>query len=89
MPNQTLDPRYWGMLKLWTKVVFNEGQGVFLLRSNMQLNMSKTAGFNNQIFVLSSTFQLGFHIRVNECLIAQKNEYFLKIALWLNNMVMK
>ena len=56
------------------KVDFNVGRGVYMLPSNMQLRMSKVAGFNNEVFVWRPTFKLDHNTKVNHCLMAQQKQ---------------
>ena len=58
--------RYQGVLEhAISKVDFSVGGGIYMLPSNMNLNINKTQGFNNKILISESTYKLGLNNRVN------------------------
>ena len=58
--------RYQGVLEhAMSKVDFSVGGGVYMLPSNMNLNINKTQGFNNNILISESSYKLGLNNRVN------------------------
>ena len=58
--------RYQGVLEhAMSKVDFSVGGGIYMLSSNMNLNINKTQGFSNKILISESSYQLGLNIRVN------------------------
>ena len=58
--------RYQGVLEhAMSKVDFSVGGGIYMLPSNMNLNINKTPGFNNKILVAESSYELGLNNRVN------------------------
>ena len=58
--------RYQGVLKhAMSKVDVSVGGGIYMLPSNMNLNISKTQGFNNDILIAESSYKLGLNNRVN------------------------
>ena len=48
-----------------SKVDFSVGGGIYMLPSNMNLNINKTQGFNNKIVISESSYKLGLNNRVN------------------------
>ena len=48
-----------------SKVDFSVGGGIYMLPSNMNLNINKTQGFNNKILISESSYKLGLNNRVN------------------------
>ena len=48
-----------------SKVDFSVGGGVYMLPSNMNLNINKTQGFNNNILISESSYKLGLNNKVN------------------------
>ena len=44
---------------------FFVGGGIYMLPSNMNLNINKTQGFNNKILISESSYKLGFNNKVN------------------------
>ena len=58
--------RYQGVLEhAMSKVDFSVGGGIYMLPSNMNLNINKTQGFNNKILISESSYKLGLNNRVN------------------------
>ena len=58
--------RYQGVLEhAMSKVDFSVGGGVYMLPSNMNLNINKTQGFNNDILISESSYKLGLNSKVN------------------------
>ena len=58
--------RYQGVLEhAMSKVDFSVGGGVHMLPSNMNLNINKTQGFNNNILISESWYKLGLNNKVN------------------------
>ena len=58
--------RYQGVLEhAMSKVDFSVGGGIYMLPSNMNLNINKTQGFNNNILIAESSYKLGLSNRVN------------------------
>ena len=58
--------RYQGALEhAMSKVDFSVGGGIYMLPSNMNLNINKTQGFNNKILISESSCKLGLNNRVN------------------------
>ena len=58
--------RYQGFLEhAMSKVDFSVGAGIYMLPSNMNLNINKTQGFNNKILTSESSYKLGLNNRVN------------------------
>ena len=58
--------RYQGVLEhAMSKVDFSVGGGIYMLPSNMNLNINKTQGFNNNILIAESSYKLGLNNRVN------------------------
>ena len=58
--------RYQGVLEhAMSKVAFSVGGGVYMLPSNMNLNINKTQGFNNNILISESLYKLGLSNKVN------------------------
>ena len=58
--------RYQGVLEhAMSKVDFSVGGGVYMLPSNMNLNINKTQGFNNNILISESSYKLGLNNKVN------------------------
>ena len=52
--------RYQGVLEhTMSKVDFSVGGGVYMLPSNMNLNINKTQGFNNNILISETSYKLG------------------------------
>ena len=47
------------------KVDFSVGGGVYMLPSNMNFNINKTQGFNNNILISESSYKLGLNNKVN------------------------
>ena len=48
-----------------SKVDFSVGGGVYMLPSNMNLNINKTQGFNNNILISESSYKLDLNNKVN------------------------
>ena len=58
--------RYQGVLEhAMSKVDFSVGGGIYMLRSNMNLNINKIQGFNNKMLISESSYKLGLNNRVN------------------------
>ena len=58
--------RYQGVLEhAMSKVDFSVGGGIYMLPSNMNLNINKTQGFNNKILIFESSYKLGLNNKVN------------------------
>ena len=58
--------RYQGVLEhAMSKVDFSVGGGIYMLPSNMNLNINKTQGFNKKILISDSSYKLGFNNKVN------------------------
>ena len=58
--------RYQGVLEhAMSKVDFSVGGGIYMLPSNMNLNINKTQGFNNKILISESLYKLGLNSKVN------------------------
>ena len=58
--------RYQGVLEhAMSKVDFSVGGGVYMLPRNMNLNINKTQGFNNNILISESSYKLGLNNKVN------------------------
>ena len=58
--------RYQGVLEhAMSKVDFSVGGGIYMLPSNMNLNINKTQGFNNKILISESSYKLGLNNKVN------------------------
>ena len=58
--------RYQGVLEhAMSKVDFSVRGGIYMLPSNMNLNINKTQGFNNNILIAESLYKLGLNNRVN------------------------
>ena len=58
--------QYQGVLEhAMSKVDFSVGNGIYMLPSNMNLNINKTKGFNNEILISESSYKLGVNHRVN------------------------
>ena len=58
--------RYQGVLEhAMSKVDFSVGAGIYMLPSNMNLNINKTQGFNSNILIAESSYKLGLNNRVN------------------------
>ena len=58
--------RYQGVLEhAMSKVDFSVGGGIYMLPSNMNLNINKTQGFNNKILISESSYKLGLNNNVN------------------------
>ena len=58
--------RYQGVLEhVMSKVDFSVGVGVYMLPSNMNLNINKTQGVNNNILISESSYKLGLNNKVN------------------------
>ena len=58
--------RYQGVLEhAMSKVDFSVGAGIYMLPSNMNLNIHKTQGFNNDILISESSYKLGLNNKVN------------------------
>ena len=58
--------RYQGALEhAMSKVDFSVEGGIYMLPSNMNLNINKTQGFNNKILISESSYKLGLNNRVN------------------------
>ena len=47
-----------------SKVDFSVGAGIYMLPSNMNLNINKTQGFNNNILIPESSYKLGLNNKV-------------------------
>ena len=48
-----------------SKVDFSVGGGIYMPPSNMNLNINKTQGFNNNILISESSYRLGLSNKVN------------------------
>ena len=48
-----------------SKVDFSVGGGIYMLPSNMNLNINKTQGFNNNILISEPSYKLGLNSKVN------------------------
>ena len=58
--------RYQGVLEcVMLKADFSVGGSIYMLSSNMNLNINKTQGFNNKILISESSYKLGFNNKVN------------------------
>ena len=58
--------KYQGVLEhAMSKVDFSVGGGVYMLPSNMNLNIKKTQGFNNNILISESSYKLDLNNKVN------------------------
>ena len=58
--------RYQGALEhAMSQVDFSVGGGIYMLPSNMNLNINKTQGFNNKISISKSSYKLGLNNKVN------------------------
>ena len=58
--------RYQGVLEhAISKADFSVGGGIYMLPSNMNLNINKTQGFNNKILISESSYKLGLDNKVN------------------------
>ena len=58
--------RYQGVLEhALSKVDLSVGGGVYMLPSNMNLNINKTQGFNNNILISESSYKIGLNNKVN------------------------
>ena len=58
--------RYQGVLQhAMSKVDFSVGGSIYMLPSNINLNINKTQGFNNDILIAESSYKLGLNNRVN------------------------
>ena len=58
--------RYQGVLEhAMSKVDFSVGGGIYMLPTNMNLNINKTQVFNNKILISESSYKLGFNNKVN------------------------
>ena len=58
--------RYQGVLEhAMSNVDFSVGGGVYMLPSNMNLNINKTQGFNNNILISDYSYKLGLNNKVN------------------------
>ena len=58
--------RYQGVFEhAMSKVDFSVGGGIYMLPSNMNLNINKTQGFNNKILISESSYKLGLNNKVN------------------------
>ena len=58
--------RYQGVFEhAMSKIDFSVGDGIYMLPSNMNLNINKTQGFNNIILIAESSHKLGVNNRVN------------------------
>ena len=65
--------RYQGVLEhAMSKVDFSVGARIYMLPSNMNLNINKTQGFNNNILISESLYKLGSNNKVNAILLAKK-----------------
>ena len=54
--------RYQGVLEhAMSKEDFSVGGGIYMLPSNMNLNINKTQGFNNNILIAESSYKLGLN----------------------------
>ena len=70
--------RYQGVLEhAMSKVDFSVGVGIYMLPSNMNLNINKTQGFNNNILIAESSYKLGLNNKVN-AMTKQKTAIILK-----------
>ena len=58
--------RYQGVLEhAMSKVDFSVRVGIYMLPSNMNLNIHKTQSFNSNILISESSYKLGFNNKVN------------------------
>ena len=58
--------RYQGVLEhAMSNVNFSVAGGVYMLPSNMNFNINKTQGFNNNIIISESSYKLGLNNKVN------------------------
>ena len=57
-----------------SKVDFSVGDGIYMLPSNMNLNINKTEGFNNEILIAEPSYKLGVNHRVNKILQKKSTE---------------
>lgn len=58
-----------------SKVDYSVGQGIYMLPSNMNLNIkSGTPGYNNKILISRSGFSLGRNSSINHSLVKHHNE---------------
>ena len=58
--------KYQGVLeRVMLKADFSVGGSIYMLSSNMNLNINKTQGFNNKILISESSYKLGFNNKVN------------------------
>ena len=48
-----------------SKVDFSVGGGIYMLPNNMNLNINKTQGVNNNILIFESSYKLGLNNKVN------------------------
>ena len=55
-----------------SKVDFSVGAGIYMLPSNMNLNINKTRGFNNNILISESSYKLGVNNKVNAVALVKK-----------------
>ena len=58
--------RYQGVLEYaLSKVYFSVDTGIFMLPSNLNLNIGKTKGFNNEILVSNAVIKIGSNRDIN------------------------
>ena len=60
--------RYQGVLEhALSKVDFSVGIGIYMLPSNLNLNIGKTKGYNNKILVSNTDMKIGSNRDINKC----------------------
>ena len=59
--------RYQGILEhALSKVDFSIGTGIYMLPSNLNLNIGKTEGYNNKILVSNTDMKIGSNKHINK-----------------------
>ena len=59
--------RYQGILEhALSKADFSIGTGIYMLPSNLNLNIGKTEGYNNKILVSNTDMKIGSNKRINK-----------------------
>ena len=59
--------RYQGLLEdALSKVEFSVGAGIYMLPSNLKLNIEKTVGYNNKILVSNTDMKIGSNKDINK-----------------------
>ena len=59
--------RYQGILEhALSKVDFSIGTGIYMLPSNLNLNIGKTVGYNNKILVSNTDMKIGSNKHINK-----------------------